>query len=65
MAGEVEVAEDGEGQCAKIGEIDAAESFQEEGAVVEGVAVFVGEGEDEAAEQEEKNDGLMAGDEEP
>ena len=61
----MEVAEDSEGQCSEIREIEAAHSFQKEGAVVEAVIFFVGQSENKTAEQEEEDDGLMAGDEEP
>jgi hypothetical protein len=58
------VAEDGEGQGCEIGQIDAANPFQEEGAVVEAVIFFVRQGEDKTAEKEEENNCLMPGDEE-
>ena len=62
--GKVEVAEDSEGECSKVREIDAADSLQEERAVVEAASFFVGQGKDKAAEQEEEDDGLMSGSEE-
>jgi hypothetical protein len=63
--GKVEIAEDSEGQCSEIREIDAAHSFQNKGAVVEAAVFFVGEGEDQTAKQEEEDDGRMSGHEEP
>ena len=61
----MQVAEYGEGEGSKIRQVDAADPFQEEAAVVEAASFFVWKGEDKTAEQEEENDGLMSGDEQP
>ena len=63
--GEVEIAKDGEDQCAEIREIDAADSLEQKGAVAGASRLFAGESEDKPAEEKEENDGLMARDEEP
>ena len=64
MRGKLVVAENSEGERSKIGQVDATDSLDEEGTVVEAALFFVGKGEDEAAEQEEEDDGLMSGEEE-